>query len=74
VSVPAQYPPPAKYGDRVRFHRRDSPTRLAAELKGEGTFVLAWLGIEECWEVELANGTRVGLFPCFGDTMEPVGA
>jgi hypothetical protein len=60
------------YGQRVRFHRHPGPAKLVSELKGEGVFELAWLGIEECWEIRLDDGEQVSLFPCFGDTMEPL--
>lgn len=68
--VRGQYPVPAEYGDRVRFRRKGRPHISARE--GEGTFVLAWLGIEECWEVETDDGERIALYPCLRDEVEPV--
>ena len=68
--VRGQFPIPAEYGQRVRFHRQ--PVLHFPELRGEGVFVLAWLGVEEVWEIVMDDDSRVGLHPCFGDSMEPV--
>lgn len=56
----------------MRFRRQEGLYGIIPALEGEGVFELAWLGIEECWEVMTDAGERVALFPCFGDTMEPV--
>ena len=70
MTVQGVYPIPAEYGDRVRYVR--SVRRDRSWEAGLGTFVLAWLGIEEAWNVETEDGRTVTLYPCFGDTMVPV--
>lgn len=73
MRVTGQYPIPSKYGDLVMFWRHDGlshrkgPPKLVES--GIGHFVLAWLGIEECWEVEVRPGERVHLYPYAGDHM-----
>lgn len=65
MTVKGVYPIEAEYGDRVRFATKT--------LQGEGTFVLAWLGIEEVWDVKLDDGHTVHVYPYFGDTMTLLG-
>lgn len=60
--VQGDYPVPAQYGDRVMY-------RSSTFGRGVGTFYLCWLGIAEVWEVRRDDGTKVSLFPCFGDAM-----
>lgn len=71
--VQGQFRIPAEYGDRVKFavHIRTA-TDGKVRLEGEGVFTLAWLGIEEVWDVHTDDGHIVHVYPVFGDTMEKV--
>lgn len=73
MPVRGYYPIPAEYGDLVLFLRHDGISHFHGPPKlieaGIGHFTLAWLGIEETWEVEVAPGKKVNLYPYAGDTM-----
>ena len=58
------YVPPCEYGERV-WWRSDG-------LSGEGTYVLCWLGIEECWDVRIDNSDTAHVHPALGDEMIPL--
>lgn len=55
-------------GDRVRY--RTSGT-FHPSVEGEGTVTLIWLGIEECFDVALDDGTEIHLYPALRDIIEP---
>lgn len=61
MTTKGYYPLLAEYGDRVYF--------TSKALMGEGTFVLAWCGIEEVWDVKLDNGSTIHIYPGLGETM-----
>lgn len=70
MTVQGHYPVPAEYGDRVSFVSQK--TDFFPQRVGEGTFVLCWMGVAEVWDVRLDDGTKVNLYPEFGDTMERI--
>lgn len=64
MTTTGRYALPCIEGTRVAYSRDGR--------EGEGVFIRCWLGIEECWDVRVAGGATVHLYPCFGDTMTPL--